>query len=289
MKSRQWMCFVLAMSIFAQDIWADSESEVDTELVGNISSQKKKMPFENLAMYYFSQTDGPNIDSMNNQLNDDFGEETSDRISVWNQISVRYPLSQKIDLIVNPRFEIKFTDEAFTLLDPVVGVQSVWYKNGKFAFFSTIDTELPLSDSARNSGELLSPGSFMDVSYQVTDKLMIGSWGSVRVSLFENDTYFDQDQGKLDEHKHLDLGASPYIQYQLYDNLAFRTYYDIAFDHVPGESWNTLKLDDTNLFVGVAWDANPDWNIYPYFIFSPNGDLSVESTSLGLMVSGRLF
>lgn len=269
LKLGLFACFAQA-SVFAQ--------ETDIELRGEIDTESNKSIVDDISVFYFSQSYGPNVDKMESSLNNDSGEPSSDRISSWNQISVRYPITSEIDFIVNPRFLLG-NGEGIEALDPVIGVQSVWYQEGDFAFFSTIETEIPLSQDARDDGELLSPGAFMDASYRVSDKMLIGSWASFRFSNFENN----------DGRQRIGAYFAPYIQYQLADNLQFRTFYEASYDQMATKELYDFEFADSNLLVGVAWDATKEWNIYPYFIFSPNGDVSVESTTLGMMVSGRLF
>ncbi len=95
--------------------------------------------------------------------------------------------------------------------------------------------------------------------------------------------YGDQGFGNDGE-----LYLAPFVAYQFRHDLAFTMLYEMTAAHELGDDpWNFVS-DGTDLEPGVSWDVTPTLNLNPYLTFFPGGRISLETISIGMMLSWKL-
>lgn len=236
------------------------------------------------AITYWSEYAGPALGRGGERASAE-GEDALNSMELWNQISVRWKISDKYTFVANPRFiwnldRASGADE-YVFDDPVVGVIGEWYRNGRFSFGGAIDSITPLArtNGTIEDGLLFNPGGFNSVNYILDENWSVGSWIFGRYNIYRDAIAETQEQ--------FAFWVAPAIHYTATDNLNFRLFYRLNY---TADNESRLKLDEDeslNLMVGIT--LNQYLTLEPIISMYRASDYSIENANFGMWLSGRLF
>jgi hypothetical protein len=230
---------------------------------------------------HFSIFSGPGINNPRPFKSD--GTENMDGANSWHQISLGYNINKNTRFVVNPRFTIDYTRTqgegeenrpTGALDEPVVGITSTWYKNGKLTFAGGLNTILfPVTEGNKKDQRLLNPGGFQTLNYQVTNRFSIGSWLWARY-VYEANSNDDP----------LPMFVEPFVNYIFTDKLSFTGFYhyDASIDDE-----NRFSVDTTDfLSLSIQYRLTKNLNLQPMIQSFRATGFDLAQSNINLWVSG---
>ncbi|MDA8793588.1 hypothetical protein N9N67_10085 [Bacteriovoracaceae bacterium] len=284
-SSKKLCTFLISATILSPTVFSQSTGSVQSSQSTLKSPMgrmlKKALPDR---VTYFSIVSGPNLDDGGDPYEAD-GVVDEGGFGTWNQISLQWEINDKFRFVFNPRFGYTFSEniaedeEAFSLINPVVGITGVWYKKGNFQFAGGINTIVPpmREEDTIEDGLIYNPGGFNDVGYRFNSSLRVGSWVWARYMIYDRET-------ELDDTRYATFLA-PYINYTINDNLTFTPFYQINGEETYDK---TLEFDNTeslNLMLSIK--VSSMLRIEPMITTFRETDFDVAKGNLNVWLSGR--
>ena len=284
MKKSKILFTLTLCSLLAPSVYSQTTSSTNTSVIDNARSILSKIKPDRIS--HFSIFNGPSIGG-GERPNEFDGAEDGDGISSWHQISFGYQLTKDTRFVVNPRFLVDYNapnettgiNESRASLDnPVLGINSTWYKNGRFSWSGSVNTVFWLFDEEdREDGQYFNPGGFQTMNYQVTPKLGVGTWWWARYRYFANN----------DERDKLPIFVSPYLSYNFTDDLGLITFYQVNGEVPTIDKINWDQDDHLNLL--ISWKINNLITLQPIVTVFRETDFALDKGNFNLWVSGRFF
>jgi hypothetical protein len=227
---------------------------------------------------HFSIINGPSLNG-DGSVNNADGSKDFDGASSWHQVSLRYQLTDKTRFVVNPRFTYsRLPDNTANgkLDNPVLGITTTWYQNGKFSFTGGLNTVFAVLDEGdRENGLEWNPGGFQTMNYQINNRLSAGTWLWGRYRYFRNNA----------EKTRAPLFVSPYVSYSVTDKLGAMAFYQVngSMPEADQLSWD----DDEHLNFSVSYRINKTWSVQPIVTVFRGTDFDIAKGNLNMWISGR--
>lgn len=238
------------------------------------------------SMSYFSVFTGPGITSLGSyQINSNGDEDTAAPINQWTQLSYRYRLDDRTSFILNPRFQYYYADreagERMRPRSPLVGLTRNFQLTQKLKFSGMLATNLMnVEEDIREKGQILNPGGFQSLSYEVNNYLTTGLWFWFNAFIYQENS---------EDNTSYSLMFSPFVDYRLSDKGTFRFWIEQYYDDLPEKSWLNPVNSGLSTFVGYEYTLGPHLGIKPYLATNFSSETSTRATSIGAWIFGKVF
>lgn len=218
-------------------------------------------------------------------------------MNLWNQISLTYPISKKVSLVVAPRFFMMLAHprdnqgssvnrSMFQLDDALVGLP-ITIKTGRFKWFMRPAVRLPTSYVSRHSDN----AGFGKITYQfeLNNSFQFDLNPKYSLSFFmQNRHWVYENKYNFSRHR---LYVSPGFTYNIDDQLRFQAYYELIYEnnkrHRSINGKGTLFQDyNQDVLLGLSKDLTPALNVFPYLgAFVNDVPFSTRSLWIGAWVN----
>ncbi|MAE59341.1 MAG: hypothetical protein CME69_10690 [Halobacteriovorax sp.] len=230
---------------------------------------------------YWSQFAGPQIGGSGSPV-DEFGVEDKGSVNTWNQVSFGWQLSKATRLVINPRFEINHNSKEarrVNPLDPVIGINTTWFKSGKLSFGGGINTIMPFARTTdtKTDNLVLNPGGFQVVNYQVNSAFSVGSWVWGRVRFFDGTSPEDEDR--------VQYMFAPIATYNFSDSLGMSVFYQ--FDGDAKNNYDFTWDTDQTLNLSMRYTLNKYLTLEPFITVFQEANFSPSRANINMFISGR--
>lgn|GEM_PF-3467191 len=274
---------VFSLSSLAQSSVQTSagSSEANT-LYSNIDFSKVKKRLSKITSSYFSDFTGPRLRNFEERTINRDGTLSDTTINHFVQVSVRYPLSKKVSLEINPAFSYYYVDQNnLQIENSTVGFDINYFTYGKLSLNGGVNSILfPSNRGSKVDGLMMNPGGFQSLTYRATDQLSLGSWIWFRFPTFKDNT----------DRRNFRSTISPNISYSFSDKFSMLTWVDFFFDHMPNRSLDTIEARRFyDLSLGLGYSISRAFTVSPYVKTDISEGFYADKISVGAWIYGRLF
>lgn len=271
---------------------------------------------EHLQVRLFSEVIGPNLTNsdgkwaypdVNKNGNYVPGD---DPISSWNQISLRWKVSDKYHAILNPRWSTHFgsTKRIPSTADKgqhrwedwLVGFQgTAWASQTTgWSMFIRPGYRIPIRRETRNNGWMGELELFYSLDWAGASPWGYGLWHQIRyyVPSYNNPWRLDfsRSEGSSDNIRHRHYIA-PYLTYKFTDTVKLEIYYEhqLNRNYPIGSSKGffhyTQNRSQHTANVGVSFPVNPSLSLYPFIRAYQMGTIDPETLGYGMWIMGAIY
>ena len=267
-----WM-IALGLALSSSQGWAQTDGTSVTQ-----SEEAKKSILDDVKVSYWGMYSGSGL-SMKGYHPDQDGK-SAGPIGSWNQLNAGYRLTPNFQVEGQMIFDWKISGgQAFSLLNPRVGVSGTAYnKNGLFVWMN-LNAELPTSEGAIRDGLTTSIGGFQEVVYTVPEtKTDLVFWNWTRFYAYQNSLYGQTIAG----------GVQPTVRYAL--TRTFKPLFTVEVPYQLNRPANGGQFITSSAILrpGFSWDVTSRINIMPYLMIRPAAPVTADSTALGMWLSGTI-
>lgn len=208
---------------------------------------------------HFSVISGPGLGQNGNSFDETGTLSEEGSINGWHQVSIQYKLTDRTRFIINPRFSIDYNNRdinngqpAAEGLNPVFGLLSTWYDNGRLSFAGGFNTILAnVERDTIEDGLIANPGGFETLNFKINNRMSVGSWLFGRYNFATN---ADKDDDRFP------VAAQPYFMY---------TFTDKFFIQPNFEYYGAVETSDS-----IRWDTDDRFNMQ--FSYTFNDYLTIQ-------------
>ncbi len=247
---------------------------------------------DSLLLTYWGEVTGPGIKDPS-RTNPD-----GDTLNLYSSPRLGYKFNADQAAFFNPRLNTQLVGGNGTQLgqtrwkNPRIGFKdNAMYtsQSGNTTLYGEIHAELPLGDGSNNS-LAIAPGfsNFLNHTFQGS-RWSYGQWSTLRAYFY----------GRRPNEPQTILGIEfyPEMDYQLSENVNFR--FLARFEYYPSGSASFALADEIDrgsaggvlmlLQPGVVWNVTKKLSFNPYIQLRPKQAFNINSTSIGMEISGTVF
>lgn len=233
----------------------------------------------------------------------------SDPVNLWNQLSFRWKISDKLHAYINPRWTLQLgstkqiradnrdaaakgnktsDDGMLRSEDWLVGVQGVlWSTKSGWSYFMRPGYRLPISRATRSANWDGIAEYFQSFDWSQ------GVWGA---GIWNLNRWFVANENNNNERYR--IYVAPYVTYQINDTFKVEVYYENEFQHnaAAGRSINNTKgsllfnkRTLQTMTAGVSFPINPSLSLYPFLRFYQMGTYDPETIGYGMWIMGAIY
>ncbi len=266
---------------------ASTTSATEDSLIARLKTKVK--------VGYFGQFNGTSISDPSGYYPGPRTSKSDDTINLYNSISAGYMVSPTVKTYLNPRFEWRPSGTAagegvrasagndLTFLDPRVGVEVANLVNtADFNLKGIFNAELPASQTSRDRDLVAAPAIAFSGNYNVRN---------TRFSLGFSTYFRGYVYGQTGAKAGRDLRAylSPSVSYKISPTVSAIVGYEMLAQKLrktKGVLPDQWVSEGTDLQPGIAWDITENFNLNPYIQIYPAGKINLETSSIGMYLSG---
>ncbi len=215
-------------------------------------------------------------------------------MNLFSSAQIGYKLNSAEAFFANPRFLTNLVTDAdrngfgsTQWLNPRFGYkdsQMFVSESGNTSLYGNIHVELPLGDGS-NTSLAIAPGfsNFLSINFSGS-RWSYGQWSTLRFYIY--------GVKPKEAQKFLQIEFYPEMDYKISKDLTFR--FLTRFEYGPNE-FQGFAMDavlDGALIAfqpGISWDIASGLNINPYVQLRPKQGFSLDSSSIGMEISGSVF
>ena len=231
---------------------------------------------------YFAILYGPSVGTPSSYQPTPYGEQDLARpLLVQNFLGMGYNVSDAVTVGASAYWLWQpVLTQTITIKDPFLRVaHNSIISTERFNLYADVRLHFAVTPFSRASDLLAGLQTFQVASYQVgTTRLSLGLFASARLNVY----------GPRGVGNDLELYLAPNLTYQLSPKVGFTLVYEMAANHEFGADPFELFSGGTDLEPGITWQVTPSLSVNPYLNIMTGGKISLDSTSLGALVSWQL-
>ncbi len=234
-----------------------------------------------LNMNYYGIFYGPSLGEFGSYQAGPVGPDHDRPILLKNFLNVGHSFNQDISLYGSAYWLWQpVENKGMQLMDPFLRLSynSIFYKNG-FNLYGDVRAHFPVTSFSRDCDMLFGLQTFEALTYEVpASRFTLGLYTSQRTNFF----------GEYGLGNDLELYFAPNINYQLSRTVTLTLMYEYQKSHFFGMAPFHFYGDETDIAPGLSWDVTPNLMVNPYFNIQTTKEVSLRSTSFGMMVNLNL-
>lgn len=267
------------VSLFSVSIFASSVNLSQQ----NLKANKILKAIKPDRVTHFSILEGPTLGG-NMLRSDELGNETTNGIFSWHQISLQYDINDRVTFIANPRFMIFHTnpnDNGETqnvraeFDTPVFGFNFTYFTYKNLTFTGSINSGLFLrSDGATQDTLKYNPGGFQVLNLKVDNKNDVGAWIWGRYREYERPSGADR----------FPVFVAPYYSHVFSDSFSTTTFYQYN-GNLTADNKAEVFTDD-HLGQMFNFRVNKFLTVQPMVLLYRASDFNLSRGNINVWLSG---
>ncbi len=275
--------WVVVCGILVFDLNLSTEAavteEAQTPSMTTNATTSENSPF---SMYYYAAFYGPALQNPSSYQPTQTGQNDFNHpVIMKNFLGLGFNLSDTIAI----------TPTAYWIWTPVQGQQvalqdpflqisdSSLVSTDHFNLYCDLRYHFPVTSVSQQNRSYGGVQSFQSATYQIgTSRFSLGSYASERVNFYGLSGYGND----------LELYVAPNATYQVSRNVALTLLYEMRTAHFNGDDPFAFSSDPFDLEPGLSWEVTPTLMLNPYVNLYPTGNLSLKSSSIGMLFSWQL-
>ena len=271
---------LLNVSLVTSANAADSSTEAGGASTASVASSiSKKLTMGYVGLYTGGPLSGLG-DSYSPDANGQPDPTTPQQME--NFLGVFYKLSDTVKF--GPQAHFFYSPVAhrnITMKDPLLQISnSAIVSSGGFKLAGYARAYLPATAESIDSGRVMQVRFMLNPSYDVPKtRLSVGAYAYAQPAFYNSTGKGTTFTGYL----------GPSLNYQVTPKLAITALYEMAATHKKGQD-GTLSFNNagTDFEPGLNYDITPNLSINPYLNIYTGNKVSMESTSMNLLIVGKL-
>ena len=202
-----------------------------------------------------------------------------------NYVGASYKISDTLK--VGPRAHFYYSPvqgKNITMFDPLLQITNTdLYSRGNFKLSGYARAYLPVTAESTDSGRQIQFRFLLNPNYDVPHtRLTIGAYTYAQPASFSR---FD------DKNTTFTAYFAPYLNYQLTRTVAITSLYEMAAVRMQRQGGGLADFNNggTDFEPGVNWDVSPNLSLNPYLNFYTGNQVSMDSTSINMLIVGKFF
>jgi hypothetical protein len=246
---------------------------VDTAL------QSETSAFDHFNLSYFGIFQGPSISDPSSYQPDLNGAPDPNRpLVLRNFLALGYNFSNELSLAGTAVWNWQpVMKQQVQMLDPFIRLSdSMLIHQDGFNLYSDVRAHFAVTDPSRQSDLLFGFQTFQALTYEVgMSRLTAGLYASARGNIY----------GKRGYGNDFEFYLGPNLGYQVSPTIALTLLYEMQASHYLHGKNFSFNNEGTDLEPLMSWDVTPYFNLSPYLNILTGGHLSLNTTSVGMMMS----
>jgi hypothetical protein len=278
---------------FAQSPANTTPAATTTATLPGFSFSKLKAKFR---VDYFSETLGPSINKWDdNEIGDD-GTKQREPMTMYHSLGIRYLLTEKLNLVVNPRVATVIGDrnDIRTNADPHVVVADDWqfgfqynfYKTQRVSYSQALTHREPFSTKSRNENIDSQVEWTHFVNAAITPSLRLLHWTNFRYYAVNEDANYERHR----------LSFRTIFNYTLTDKWNTQLAYEFDLQHRNTNDESDPRHRDMNFMkryhsytsLAVGYSPTPNLTVMPFIRTVDERNIRNETTIVGLWILGKI-
>ena len=203
---------------------------------------------------------------------------------VENYVSGYYKISDTVK--VGPRAHFYYSPvqgKNITMLDPLLQITDTnLYSRGNFKLSGYARAYLPVTAESTATGRQIQFRFLLNPNYEIPHtRFTVGVYSYAQPASYS---------GYNATNTTFATYLAPYVYYQLTRTVSITSLYEMAAVRMQRQGdLTSFNNGGTDFEPGVNWDISPNFSINPYLNFYTGNQISMDSTSINMLIVGKFF
>jgi hypothetical protein len=203
---------------------------------------------------------------------------------VENYVSASYKISDTLK--VGPRAHFYYSPvqaKNITMFDPLLQITSTdLYSRGNFKLSGYARAYIPVTAESTDAGRQIQLRFLLNPNYDIPHtRFTTGFYAYAQPASFSR---FSEKNTTFTAY------LAPYLNYQLTRTVSITSLYEMAAVRAQRQGdLTSFNNGGTDFEPGVNWDVSPNISINPYLNIYTGNQISMDSTSINMLIVGKFF